>query len=74
MLRLSGRRLRREGIGMTIEEHKETLRIFIRLDMESKTDDPKLKSAIEVLSMGLTQEDIEACYTVVQAEIYMEQE
>ena len=59
---------------MTIEEHKETLRIFIRLDMESKTDDPKLKSAIEVLSMGLTQEDIEACYTVVQAEIYMEQE
>ena len=59
---------------MTIEEHKHALRIVLKLEMTSEADDDELKSLVEVFSMGLSQEDIEACYAVVQAEIYMEQE
>ena len=58
---------------MTIEEHKHALRIVLKLDMTSERDDDELKSLVEVLCMGLSQEDIEACHAVVQAEIYTEE-
>ena len=58
---------------MTIEEHKHALRIVLKLEMTSETDDDELKSLVEVFSMGLSQEDIESCYAVVQAEIHTQE-
>ena len=58
---------------MTKESRKNALRIVLKLEMGKGKDKEQLGKIVRMVSAGLTNEEIEECMAVVQAELYMEQ-